>query len=32
MPKPEKEPAAKCERFCVCTVLQDCQLHAAPPR
>ena len=31
MPKPDKPPPAKCERFCVCTVLQDCNLHGAPP-
>ena len=32
MPKPEKPAPAKCERFCVCTVLLDCNLHAVPPR
>jgi len=31
MPKPDKAPPAACERFCVCTVLQDCNLHAVPP-
>ena len=37
MPKPDNPPPAQCERFCVCTVLVDCNLHggtltgAVPP-
>ena len=31
MPRPDKTAPAACERFCVCTVLQDCNLHAVPP-
>jgi hypothetical protein len=33
MGKPHAPAPAKCERFCICTVLFDCQLHEAhPPR
>jgi hypothetical protein len=41
MPKPENPAPQRCERFCVCTVLLDCNLHggaitggppATPPR
>jgi hypothetical protein len=37
MTKPENPPPARCERFCVCSVLLDCNLHggalggAVPP-
>lgn len=35
MPKPENAAPERCERFCVCTVLLDCNLHGgtlpAPP-
>jgi hypothetical protein len=30
MGKPHSTPPAHCERFCVCTTLADCQLHARP--
>jgi hypothetical protein len=35
MSKPVVEPPEKCERFCICTSLTDCNLHpppAGPPR
>ena len=32
MPKPVKAPPAKCDRFCICTTLVDCQLHQPQPR
>jgi hypothetical protein len=32
MGKPHAEPPQKCERFCTCTDLFDCQLHDTTPR
>jgi len=32
MGKPHSTPPQRCERYCICTTLADCNLHEEPPR